>query len=47
MAKDWKVIAAILIGGVALTIARRWNNKDPSAGAGVAGWTIVALLLYL
>lgn len=31
---------AILVGGSLLTLARRWNNPDDSAGYGIAGWTM-------
>lgn len=47
MTKDWRIVAAILIGGDLLTLARRKNNKDSSAGEGVAAWTIVITIAYL
>lgn len=39
------IIIAVGITGTALTIARRWNSKEPYAGAGIAGWTSVAVIL--
>jgi hypothetical protein len=45
--KDWRVVAAIFIGGTALTLARRWHNTDPEAGGGVAFVTVLLVLLYL
>lgn len=42
-------IAIIVIGciGVLLTIARRIRNDDPNAGYGVAGWTMIIILILL
>lgn len=42
---DW-ILAKFIIGimGTALTLARRYNNKDPEAGMGIAGWTIVGMI---
>lgn len=45
--KDWKVIAALFIGGTLLTIARRWNNDDKDAGSGVAMSTVILVAFYL
>lgn len=42
-AEAQKVLAVGLIG-VALTLARRWKNKSPEAGLGVAGWTVFIIL---
>jgi len=33
------------ISGALLIIARRWKNKDSSAGLGIAGWTMFLLIL--
>jgi hypothetical protein len=44
---DWHVVAVILGGGCLLTLIRRWDNHDQHAGAGVAGWTITILGVYL
>jgi hypothetical protein len=30
----------LFFGGTILTFSRRYNNDDPNAGLGVAGWTI-------
>lgn len=35
----------ILLGSAILTLARRWNNKDSSAGLGIAGWAMVIIAL--
>jgi len=35
------------IGIAAITFARRWKNKDSNAGYGVAGWGIVAYIVYI
>ena len=42
-----KFYLTIIIGliGVALTVARRWKNKDGGAGLGVAGWTIFIIFM--
>lgn len=37
--------AMLLLGGSLLTFARRYKNSDPSAGVGVAGWTIFIILM--
>lgn len=48
-AKIFWLVVFVLIGliGTILTFARRYKNQDSSAGLGIAGWTIVFLLLWL
>ena len=38
-------ILFVLLGGAALTLARRHKNQDPEAGFGTAGWTVIIALL--
>jgi len=42
-----KLIATgiIMIGSATMIFARRHNNKDKEAGYGIAGWTMVIILL--
>ncbi len=35
----------VLIGSTALVFARRYKNRDTQAGYGIAGWTVLLLLL--
>lgn len=39
----WTLIGA----GLLLTIARRLWNRDPKAGFGTSGWTIVLIVIWL
>lgn len=43
-ARCQRIVAVGLIG-IVLTLARRWKNKSPEAGIGVAGWTMFVILL--
>ncbi len=47
MAADWRVVVGLFVGGVALTLARRWQNTDATAGTGVAFGTVVIVAIYL
>ncbi len=43
-----KMLGTIVVGlvGTLLTFARRYNNKeDSAAGLGIAGWTMLILVL--
>lgn len=42
-----RLIAIMVVGiiGITLTAVRRWKNENPKAGMGVAGWTMVAIVL--
>jgi len=44
---DWRIVLAVFLGGIALTVTRRWGNDDHAAGAGVAGATIIIVGCYL
>ena len=39
-----QLIATIFVGAVALVLARRWGNDDPTAGALIAAWAMVAII---
>ena len=40
-----KMLATIVIfiGGILLTLARRYKNENSNAGLGIAGWTIFTI----
>ena len=44
-----KLLGIIIIGviGSLLTLARRYKNSDGDAGYGVAGWTIIIILIWI
>ncbi len=46
MILEMKLIATVVImfGSAAMICARRLDNKNSDAGAGIAGWTIILLL---
>lgn len=46
-ATDWRIVVAVLVAGILLTVARRWHNEEPNAGAGAAGATLFILGLYV
>jgi len=45
MSERFWITIVISITGIALTIARRYKNKDSTAGVGIAGWTIFILFM--
>lgn len=46
MTFEQRILATAVLGTVSalMIVARRHNNKDESAGIGIAGWTIVIML---
>ena len=42
----WGVVVIGCVGAL-ITLARRFKNKDSQAGYGVAGWTIIIIILWL